>query len=266
MKRTLATVLISFVGVLGSAAFASHFTGTYQDQARGVTLVIQHGPSMMQGVMLEGSTQMQLLGQGDERGAQGVLKGSQNQFGFQAQLSPDGGTLELTLQQLDPQGQPVPGGATQQFSLQRVSYDAQLPGSQPPGPQPPAPQPPTPGPTPQPPTPQPPLSQQPSDPWSGVYTGNAGQLTVVVQAAAPGGWGGYIELSGTQYPFQALGDASYLEGSFQSPNGSFTFALEQSGGSVNLYSGDVQYVLERQNAPVGPGPAPAGGGNPLGNP
>ena len=261
MKRILSIMLVSAF----SLAFASHFTGTYQDQQRGITLIIQHSTNaQMQGMMIQGGVQLQLQGQGNEQGAQGVLTSPQGQLGFQAQLSPDGAALQLTLQPSGPQGQP------QQLSLRRVSYDAKLPGEAPgprppvpgpPGPQPPRPQPPMP----QPPTPQPPLPQPPSPDWSGLYTGNAGQLTVVIQPAAPGSYQGYIELSGTRYPLQARGDASYLEGSFQSPNGSFEFALEQSSGTINLYSGDTQYILERQNTPIGPGSSPSDGANPLGD-
>jgi hypothetical protein len=282
LERKVVMKIIGFILtlILGSLAFASHFTGTYQDQS-GLVVVIEHGTdTIMKGMVVGNGLQLQLQGQGNEQGAQGKLIGPQGQMSFQAQLSPDGKVLQLMVFQLGPDGKPNQQSA-QQFSLQRSSNTPQPP-TQPnpmplppqPGPNPPQPGPVPPAPGPTPPTPNPlgpdnplnpggnPLNPQ-GDAWSGVYVGNAGQLTVVVQAAQ-GGYAGYIELSGTRYPFQAQGDEYYLEGAFQSPNGNFEFALERDETYVYLYSGDTEYVLEKQNAPAGTSPATSD--NPLNNP
>jgi hypothetical protein len=249
--------------VLSSIAFASHFTGTYQDSS-GIILVIQQGTDgVMKGTVSGSNIQLQLQGQGNEHGAQGVLVGPQGQLAFQAQLSPDDRMLQFTMMPVGPDGKPNQQAA-QQLSFQRISNTAQPVSPQPGQPGPvnpnsPQPVPPLPNPMSSPNSPNNPLSQ--GDKWSGIYTGNAGQITVAIQAAN-GGYAGYIEASGIRYPFQAQGHEASLLGKFQTPDGIFDFVLRQDQAFMYLSTGGTEYVLEKQLAPTSVD-APV---NPLSNP
>lgn len=252
----LRVVNLLFIGLFLAWAFASHFTGSYQDPQTGVSMVIQHGTDgRMQGTFSGPNGQFAFQGQGNEQGAYGAMRTPQGVLGFQAQLSPDGQTLQLSLFKMDQNDQPVATGQ-QQLTLRRVSGTANptLPNPTVPGGQT----------TPRVPTPPPGAVQMPPGSnagWNGTFVGNAGQLIMMVQGQQ-GRYTGYLQMSGQRYPFQAQGDETYLEGMFQANGTTYNFAVERYQGTVYLSTGNTEYIL----SPAGAAPnqnAPSG--NPLGN-
>ena len=106
--------------LISPLAFAHHFTGSYQAQ-NGLTVTIQHGTDgQMQGMLSSNGQQFQLQGYGDQQGAQGQISTPQGALMFQAQVSQDLNTLQMTLMQVDSKGQPLQNTA-QQLSFQRVN-------------------------------------------------------------------------------------------------------------------------------------------------
>ncbi len=253
-------------------AFAHHFTGTYQSQ-NGMTVTLQHdGSGQMQGSMSSNGQQFQLQGFGNQQGAQGQIMTPQGTLMFQAQVSQDLNTLQMTLMQVDGQGQPLQNTA-QQLSFQRVNGDTPTPVPAPnpnpinpgstPGPMP------TPVPTPNP-TPVNPLDPQPTpnplptstgaDDWSGVYQS---QTLVMTVQGANGSYTGVFEVNGQKIPFQAQGDMTSLQGTIQSTNGATPFEVGRDGDTAYVYVADTQYILIKQANPGGT--TPVNNPNPLGN-
>jgi hypothetical protein len=266
--------IIYLLAILFSSplAFAHHFTGTYQAQ-NGLTVTIQHGTDgQMQGTLSSNGQQFQLQGYGDQQGARGQIVTPQGTMTFQAQFGQDLNTLQMTLAQVDNKGQPLQNTA-QQFSFQRVNapntpvQNGPMPVPAPnPGPMPvPVPNPgPMPVPVPNPnnpfppaPSPVSPLSTGSSD-WSGVYHSQA--LIMTIQGAN-GTYTGVFEVNGQKIPFQAQGDATYLQGTIQSSNGNTPFEVGREGDTAYVYVADTQYILLKQAGQVNPVNNP----NPLGN-
>lgn len=279
MKRLWITIL-GFL--LGAAAFASHFSGSYTDQQTGTTITIQQGDDgRMQGAYAGPSGQFQFMGDGNQQGAYGSMMTPEGVLGFQAQLSPDNQQLQFALFQFGADGQATPMG--QPLLLQRSGAAG---GMQPGGAQQPG-WPPTPGQmlppggiqggAQQPDLPFPPAgavpmapvqppAQTPAGAWTGAPTsvppapvlatwnqplvGDAGQIVMVVQQGQEGSYSGYFDAYGQRHPFSAQGNESFLDGSFQTADGEFQFYAEQQpDGTVHLFTADAQYILQ----PGGPG-------------
>lgn len=104
--------LVALITVLAiQVALATHFTGTYVDQQNGVTLVLQmQQDGTIRGTLTGPSGNFELQGQGNEQGAFGTAQSTQGTLGFQAQLSQDDRTLQITFFQADQNNQPVQVG------------------------------------------------------------------------------------------------------------------------------------------------------------
>ncbi len=256
----LLTILLS-----SPLAFAHHFTGSYQAQ-NGLTVTIQHGTDgKMQGTLSSNGQQFQLQGYGDQQGAQGQISTPQGTLMFQAQVSQDLNTLQMTLMQVDSKGQPLQNTA-QQLSFQRVNgannpsmpnnpmpVPAPNPNPVNPGPN-PGPMPvPTPTPVPTPnsvpanplapnPMPTPPMSTG-ADDWSGVYQS---QTLVMTLQGANGTYTGVFQVNGQSIPFQAQGDMTFLQGTIQSSSGATPFEVGRDGDTAYVYVADTEYILIKQ--------------------
>jgi len=126
MRKLVALLTILALPV----ALATHFTGTYVDQQNGITLVLQmQQDGTIQGTLTGPSGDFQLQGQGNEQGAYGTAQSTQGALGFQAQLSQDGQTLQMSFYQADQNNQPVQVGG---LVLQRSGAPGQ-PGMGQPG-------------------------------------------------------------------------------------------------------------------------------------
>jgi hypothetical protein len=262
--------------LISPLAFAHHFTGTYQSQ-NGLAVNIQHGADgQMQGTLSSNGQQFQLQGYGDQQGAQGQIVTPQGTLMFQAQVSQDLNTLQMSLMQVDSKGQPLHNTA-QQLSFQRVNGASNSPASNNPMPV-PAPNPnpvnpvPTPGPMPTPvpapnPVPANPLAPNTlptppiptgADDWSGVYQS---QALVMTLQGANGTYTGVFEVNGQKISFQAQGDATYLQGTIQSSNGNTPFEVGREGDTAYVYVADTEYILLKQSGQI----IPVNNPNPLGN-
>lgn len=115
MKTLIAVLVIIF----SSLGFADHYTGTYQS-SNGININIQSNNGQLQGSVTGTNIQFNLQGQGNQQGAFGTLSSQQGVLGFQAQLSPDGATLTMSLYQMNQQGQ-VDQSSVQQLVAQRAN-------------------------------------------------------------------------------------------------------------------------------------------------
>lgn len=247
-----------FVLTLAAVALAADFSGTFTDAQTGVSLSLRQNPDgTLQGTFSGSGGQFALQGQASDNGAYGAISTTQGPVGFQAQLSPDGQTLQLALYAVGPNGQPTPQGA--QLVLRRTSTPPTGPAgtgvAPPPGGAFP-PQPPT-----NPPSTSPFEQSAVGVQWNGTFVGDGGQFVMVVQTA-PGGYEGYLEVAGQRYPFQAHLDDLTLHGGFQVNGAAYEFWADRDQGMVYLLIGDTEYLLEPVNAAPGQGAPPS---NPFGN-
>lgn len=159
--RTLVVGLLALWGV----ALAQHpLAGTYLEPTIGFIVSFQTGSNgQLGGVLIGKDGPIPLQMQVDIQTAQGVFTIEGVQYGFQAQLAPDGTNLAFNLYMLDPQGTPIQATVERYTAMRQQMMPPQSPMSQTPpmSPMPPVQQPtnplvPTnPGATPPPPTSQP---------------------------------------------------------------------------------------------------------------
>ena len=257
IQRFIMTALISVL----SLSLAQGFSGTFQNDNGGQLSLQQAADGSVQGMFSGPGGQMQLQGYADPNGAVGILQNQQGQLGFEAQLSPDGNALQMTVYPVQ-NGQPDYNNA-QQIVFRRAAGMTPVGGvANPLGgmPQPGSLGQPGQMPTGQMPTgqmpnqPMPPMntSSQPMPPlngqigqagnWLGSY--QSGPYTIVVQSGSGENYSGMLQMGGMQYPFQAYGDQEYLEGSVQMNGSELYFYLEFYEGQL-YFSTDAPAVKTR---------------------
>lgn len=288
MRRTVYLAMIAVMALMGvSAAQQAGFDGTFSDPQQGLSVSFQVGANgALQGMVVGPNGQFPLQGESGPGYAYGVVQSSQGPLGFQAQLSADGGSLQIAFYTMDANNQPVPQG---QAVLQRVgggqaggfpAMPGQVPGGanplapqQPGGANPLAPQ--QPGAAnplaPQPPALGNPLAPQqpgagnpfaPQQPgaqpvqagvdWNGTFVGDAGSLVLSVQLLQPGSYGGYIQSQGQRYPIDAHVDDQTLHGYFQVNGQQYEFFADRNAGTVMLSIGQATYVMQQTSAQATP--------------
>lgn len=242
MKTLQTLIMTALISVL-SLSLAQGFSGTFQNN-NGGQLSLQQGPDgSIQGSFTGPNGQMQIQGYSDSNGAVGVLQNNQGQLGFEAQLSPDGASLQMLVYPVQ-NGQPDYNNA-QQLVFNRtggmtpaggVNPQNPLGGTAQPGGVGQAGQ--VPGKFPNQPNPN--LNNPPMTPPAGQtgQTGNwvgsyqSGPFTIIIQGSQGDAYSGILQLAGMQYPFQAYGDPSYLEGSVQMNGSEMYFYLEYYEGQL----------------------------------
>jgi hypothetical protein len=228
MKYILIVLLFTF-----SLALAQTFSGTFQnDQGTGQITLQQAPDGSVQGSFTGANGQMQLQGYVGPQGAYGNLIGQDAQLVFQAQLSPDGSTLQLMVAPLGQNGQPDLSAA-QQLTYRRVGV-AQLNVPSP-----------VPTPTNQPlPTPTQPVPTQPmSDPYIGSFSD--GYFSLQLQGAN-GQYQGVFVVDGQQIPVSARGDASVLTGTLTEQDVEYVFTLSLGANGIVFAIDGEQFPLQRQ--------------------
>jgi len=239
---------------------ASGFSGTFAGQAPGITITFQEGNGMLQGIYATPEGRYQLQGQTGPGWAYGVIMTNAGELGFQAQMNPDGNSIQLAFFTMGPNGQPVQQG--QATMMQRVGgavagMPGQMPGQQP-GQQPGQ----VPGQQPN----QPPFGQPQQPPfgnpgipagadWNGTYTGDNGAFVLSVQRMS-GMQGndhvGYIQAQGQRYQIEAHLDDQTLHGYFQAGGTPYEFFADKTGTNVTLRIGNTSYVLQQTSAQAAP--------------
>ncbi len=243
IQRFIMTAIISML----SLGLAQGFSGTFQNDNGGQLSLQQAQDGSLQGMFSGPSGQMQIQGYVDPNaGAVGVLQNQQGQLGFEAQLSPDGAALQMTVYPVQ-NGQPdynnaqqlvfrraagmtPAGGVPTPNPLGGVPQPGQLgqPGQVPGGQLPNQPIPPLNNPN----QPMPPLNGQSGQGGNWVGSYQSGPYTIVVQAGNGDTYSGILQMNGMQYPFQAYGDQEYFEGSVQMNGGNLEFYMEQYEGQL----------------------------------
>jgi hypothetical protein len=242
MKYLLISLLFVF-----SLAFAQGFNGTFQnDQGTGQITLQQTPDGGLQGSFTGSNGQMQLQGYADVQGAYGSLMGQEAQLAFQAQLSPDGNTLQMLVAPFGQDGQPDVNAA-QQLIYHRVAGTRPIVQNPVPAPTPlptPNPVPVTPQPLPMPvnpapnPLPQPApntslggMPQPPQTPWQGNY-----QLAVYSQSNPSQKKSGILTIQVTPQP----------EGNYRSVstiNGQTLVDMVVTAAGIDTATGQEQFPL-----------------------
>jgi hypothetical protein len=244
---------IVIVLVVFSLALAQNFSGTFQNDQNTGQITLQQTPDgSLQGSFTGANSEMQFRGYVSPQGAYGNLVGQDAHLAFQAQLSPDGNTLQLMIVPYGQNGQPDVN-AGQQLIYRRVGA-AQPTASNPLSP------------TPNTPTNPSPLNPQPlnsgttnADPFVGSFSD--GYMTLQLQGSN-GQYQGVFVVDGQQIPVSARGDASGLTGTISEQDVEYVFTLSPTSNGIVFAIDGEQYPLQRQGVqtngprPVNPTPTP----------
>lgn len=267
MRRAMFLMMVTAFAWLGMAtAQTASFDGTFADQQNGVSILFQVGANgALQGTLSGPNGQFPLQGESSQGYAYGVVQSTQGPLGFQAQLSADGNSIQISFFTADANNQATQQG---QMVLQRMAGGVgQPPLGQPQNPLGGQPQNPLGG------QPQNPLGGQPQNPfgqqtpggnpfgapvtpsgvdWNGTFTGDAGAFVLSVQGSQ-GQYVGYLLVQGQRYPFEAhVDDPATLHGAFQAGGQQYEFFADRNGPSVMLSIGQTTYLLEQTSAQATP--------------
>ena len=190
-----------------SVALADHFTGSYANQD-GVKVTIEQNGNQVGGTFEMQGQQFQIQGQGGSQGSAGVLQSQAAQFGYQAQISQDLNTLQMTIFPPNAQGQPDTSRA-QQLTLQRS--DTLGPFG------------------------QNPETNQPNNvpEFSGSYQDQQGS-TVNIQQNSNGQLQGTFQMQGQQFQLQGQSTQQGTVGVLMGQSGQFGFQAQLSPDTTQL--------------------------------
>src|SRR5690554_8085990 len=111
MLRSVRVWTGSLILMLAGVALAQGFNGTFQEPQTGMTITLsQPQPGALAGMLAGPNGQFPLQGETNGDFAYGVVASQQGPLGFQAQMSPDGASLQIAFFQAGPDGQPVAAG------------------------------------------------------------------------------------------------------------------------------------------------------------
>ena len=249
MLRRAAVFTGSLIMVLAGVALAQGFDGTFQEPQTGMSITFsQARPGELEGMLTGPNGQFPLQGETNGNTAYGVVASQQGPLGFQAQMSPDGASLQIAFFQAGPDGQPVAAGPP--LTMMRTGGGM---GGAPGG-----------------------MGGSPGGmggapggmggspggfggfggttggmggsqggmgvDWNGSFVGDNGNVVLSVQGAQ-GNYFGYIQVQGQQFQFQAHLDDLTLHGNF---GAGYEFWADRDGRSAYLYLGGTTYVLQQQ--------------------
>ena len=280
MLRRAAVFTGSLIMVLAGVALAQGFDGTFQEPQTGMSITFsQARPGELEGMLTGPNGQFPLQGETNGNTAYGVVASQQGPLGFQAQMSPDGASLQIAFFQAGPDGQPVAAGPP--LTMMRAGGGmggvsggiggapggmggmggtgggmGGAPGGMggspggmggspggmggsPGG-----------------------MGGSPGGfggfggttggmggsqggmgvDWNGSFVGDNGNVVLSVQGAQ-GNYFGYIQVQGQQFQFQAHLDDLTLHGNF---GAGYEFWADRDGRSAYLYLGGTTYVLQQQ--------------------
>lgn len=264
MSRIARVWTALLVGLMAGAVMAQAFSGTFVEPQTGMSITFQEPQAgALSGVLNGPNGQFPLQGETNGTFAFGAVQSQQGPLGFQAQLAPDGQSLQIAFFQADSNGQPVPAGPTltlqrQGGAMQPGQVPGQVPGQMPgqmpgqvPGQMPGQ----VPGQMPGQMPGQVPGQMPGQAPgqmpgmatvdWNGVFVGDAGAVVLAVQGSQ-GNYVGYIQLQGQQYQFQAHLDDLTLHGNFAAGGSQYEFWADRQGPTVYMYLGDTTYVMQQR--------------------
>jgi hypothetical protein len=245
--RRLTAMFVAFLSlVLGGAAAAQDFSGTYAAQAGagpGITLILRQNAQGQVTGTLSGNTQFQIQAQAQGGQVMGYAVAPGGRLFLQGQLQ--GGGLVLALAEVGPDGQPQPqtartvmlsrtGGADAGGSAGAMGAAPTAPGRR--------------G--------RAAGSAVPADPYVGTFSN--GSVTVTLTPSAQG-YTGTASAQGQQMPLMAQNAGDRISGAYQMNGVQLPFQAQVQGDAMVLATNDGTFQLQRTS---GAAAAPGGMGAP----